>query len=230
MKAGRSEAVHSLTRWRGLLGWVAGLLATVLLVVLGYAPVLRGLGAVLVVEDPLQPAGAIVVLGGSIPFRAIEAAELYLAEWAPRVVVTRGPRWERDDALAALGITYSEKWKINREILLRLGVPPAAVIVPEGGGAGTLEELWLVTGELRPQSDPVILVTSKSHSRRVALTWRQVAGSEWRGIVRPAQKDPFDPDRWWQQRRFALEVVREYLGLFNYWVGFPVPAPLPSAR
>ena len=34
-------------------------------------------GAWLVVEDPLQPARAIVVLGGKVPFRAMEAAKLY---------------------------------------------------------------------------------------------------------------------------------------------------------
>ncbi len=34
-------------------------------------------GACQVVEDPLQPARAVVVLGGKVPFRAMEAAKLY---------------------------------------------------------------------------------------------------------------------------------------------------------
>ena len=35
---------------------------------------------------------------------------------------------------------------------------------------------------------------------------------------------PMNPDDWWQTRRFALSVVREYLGLANYYAGFPIGA------
>jgi hypothetical protein len=77
---------------------------------------------------------------------------------------------------------------------------------------------------VRPNSAPVIFVTSKTHTRRVRLLWHAVAGGRSRAIVRPARQDPFDANHWWRERRFALEVVREYLGLLNYWAGFPVPA------
>src|SRR6059058_6253137 len=47
-------------------------------------------GRLLVVADPLPPStDAIVVLAGSIPTRVLEAADLYRAGLAPRVVVTR---------------------------------------------------------------------------------------------------------------------------------------------
>jgi uncharacterized SAM-binding protein YcdF (DUF218 family) len=68
----------------------------------------------------------------------------------------------------------------------------------------------------------VILVTSKYHTRRTRLTWNYVTGGRSQAIVRAASRDPFDPDRWWQQRSFALSVVREYLGLANYYAGFPI--------
>jgi len=68
----------------------------------------------------------------------------------------------------------------------------------------------------------VILVTSTFHTRRARLTWKYVTAGRSQAIVRAASGDPFDPDRWWQQRRFALSVVREYLGLINYYAGFPV--------
>ena len=44
-----------------------------------------GIGRWLVVEDPLERANAIVVLGGHVPFRAMEAAAIYGAGWAPEV-------------------------------------------------------------------------------------------------------------------------------------------------
>ena len=46
-------------------------------------------GSWLVVEDPLARAAAIVVMGGHVPFRAMEAAALYNASWAPEVWLTR---------------------------------------------------------------------------------------------------------------------------------------------
>jgi uncharacterized SAM-binding protein YcdF (DUF218 family) len=69
---------------------------------------------------------------------------------------------------------------------------------------------------------PVILVTSKYHTRRTRLTWQYVSGGRSQPIVRAATLDPFDPEHWWQERRSILAVVREYLGLLNYYAGFPV--------
>jgi uncharacterized SAM-binding protein YcdF (DUF218 family) len=68
----------------------------------------------------------------------------------------------------------------------------------------------------------VILVTSKYHTRRTRLTWNYVTGGRSQPIVWAASGDPFDPDRWWHTRSYALSVVREYLGLANYYAGFPV--------
>jgi uncharacterized SAM-binding protein YcdF (DUF218 family) len=204
--------------------WGIGILLVLALIAFGYAPVLRGMGVVLIVEDPLEPAAGIVVLGGHLPFRALGAAALYRAGWAPRLVLVRGARREEHQALQALGVVVPDEWELSREVLLRTGVPSSAILLGEGEAADTLEELQIAAKALRPYGAPVILVTSKVHARRVRLTWHSVAGSQSRGIVRTARQDPFDPGRWWKEKRFALAVVREYLGLLNYWAGFPVPA------
>ena len=87
---------------------------------------------------------------------------------------------------------------------------------------GTLEELQAVYGALGAKDAPVILVTSKYHTRRTGLTWNYITAGRSQAIVRAASRDPFDPKRWWHTRRYALSVVREYLGLANYYAGFPV--------
>ncbi len=74
----------------------------------------------------------------------------------------------------------------------------------------------------KPAVMPVILVTSKYHTRRTRLTWHYVSGGRSQAIVRAASGDPFDPERWWHTRRYALAVVREYLGLINYYAGFVI--------
>ena len=132
-----------------------------------HAPLLRSVATALIVEDALEPAAAIVALGGQVPFRPMEAAELYRAGWAPRVVVVRGARLEEHQALRRLGIVLPESWEIEREVLLRRGVPASAILVPEGEAEGTLEELAIVARAIEPEGKPVILVTSKIHTRRV---------------------------------------------------------------
>ncbi len=209
---------------RRLLWLGAALLVGIVLVGFAHASILRGVASFLIVEDPLRPAAAIVALGGQAPFRQIEAARLYHAGWAPLVfVVQEGPSDEAA-ALRELGIQIVPEWELSRQVLLRRGVPASAIIAPKEKSTGTLEELEAVYGALHSKDAPVILVTSKYHTRRVRLTWNYVTQGRSKAIVRAASQDPFDPTRWWRERRFVLSVVREYLGLVNYYAGFPVGA------
>jgi uncharacterized SAM-binding protein YcdF (DUF218 family) len=200
----------------------AALLAAVGLAGFAHASLFRGVASFLIVEDPLEPATAIVVLGGHLPFREMEAARLYRDGWAPQVVIVRGARREEWKALQDLQIEVRETWELSREVLIRQGVPPAAILVPEEEAEGTLEESRVAARALKPEDRPVILVTSKYHTRRARLTWNHVTEGRSKAVARVANQDPFDPARWWRERRFALAVVREYLGLANYYAGFPV--------
>ena len=208
---------------RGRKLWCGGmLLAGLLLVGFAYVPILREVAAFLIIEDSLEPAAAIVALGGDPPFREMEAAKLYRAGWAPRVVIVRGARREESRTLQDMGIEVGETWELSREVLIRQGVPASAIVVPEEEAEGTIEELQAVYRAVGSKDTPAILVTSKYHTRRTRLTWHHVTAGRSRGIVRSSGQDPFDPTRWWRERRFVLSVVREYLGLINYYAGFPV--------
>jgi uncharacterized SAM-binding protein YcdF (DUF218 family) len=194
------------------------------LLALFHIPLLRMIGTFLVVEDPLRPAAAIVVLGGQSPFREMEAARLFSQGWAPKVMLVPGRIGEEHEALSELGFKITEGWEISRHVLLKIGVPPSAIVVPEGRADGTVEELKVVAEATAGQKKPVILVSSKYHTRRVWLTWKYVSNDVSTAIVRAASRDPFDPGHWWRERRFALSVVREYLGIVHVYAGFPVPA------
>ena len=148
------------------------------------------------------------------------------------------------EALKALEIDKLEEWELSREVLEQQGVPASAIVIPKDEGVGTLEELqaawdtlqhgaWSMEHGAAARANannainainalPVILVTSKYHTRRTRLTWQYVSGGRSQPIVRGASLDTFDPDYWWQERRSILAVVREYLGLLNYYAGFPV--------
>jgi uncharacterized SAM-binding protein YcdF (DUF218 family) len=204
-----------------------------LLVVLGVIALLlpwgaSGLGHWLVVTDQLEPARAIVVLSGRVPFRAMEAASIYRGGWAREVWLTKEARTAEDLALDRLGVPVVRGEAFNREVLERLGVPPGAIrLVSPGvqntGVQNTVDEVRLVAAELgRDGGDQVIIVTSKAHSRRVRATWSAVVGSSPRAIIRYADEEPYHPGSWWRNTRDALDVSREVLGLMNVWAGFPV--------
>ena len=112
---------------------------------------------------------------------------------------------------------------VNRAVLERLGVPSGAIRMLSPGVQNTVDELRLVAREMaRGGADRVILVTSKPHSRRVRATWRAVVGKSPHAVVRYAESDAFDGQRWWERTADALAVSREVFGLMNVWAGFPV--------
>lgn len=182
-----------------------------------------GLGGWLVVADPLQRASAIVVLSGGAPYRAIEAAQIFRGGWAPEVWITRPPRETEEAVMARFGlkIDFGDEGS-NRLILERLGVSLSAIRTLTPGVRNTAEEVASIAAELaRRQGDRVIIVTSKSHTRRVRATWRAITGSPG-AVVRYAPLDRFDGSRWWERTDDALAVSREVFGLLNVWAGFPV--------
>ena len=180
-----------------------------------------GVGRWLVVEDPLAKARAIAVLSGRMPVRAIEAAKLYRQGYASEVWLTRSA--EPGESLKAMGLAYQGEEVYSASVLIHEGVPAEAIHVLEPPIANTADEVRVVSAALAQEQDrSVILVTSKTHTRRVRLLWRKLAGPNCRGIVRAAGEDRFDPRHWWRSSGDALEVVREVLGLLNAWAGLPL--------
>jgi uncharacterized SAM-binding protein YcdF (DUF218 family) len=177
-----------------------------------------GVGRWLVVEDPLQKAQSIVVLSGSIPVRAIEAAKLYREGYAPEVWLTRGV--EPAASMKAMSIPYVGEDFYNLRVLVHEGVPPEAIHVLPTPIVNTADEMNAISAELRPGSNlPVIIVTTKAHTRRVHTLWHKLAGTRGRAIVRGSSSDSFDGAHWWRNSTDALDVVREVLGLLNAWAG-----------
>jgi uncharacterized SAM-binding protein YcdF (DUF218 family) len=198
-------------------------LVTVLAVAAAAPSGLRALGRWLVVADPLEKAAAVVVLSGSMPFRAMEGAALYRESWAPEVWLTRHETAIADAALTRLGIEVVREYEYSRQVLVKSGVPPEAIRLLDDGIVNTVDEVKLINRELeRIGADRVIIVTSRFHTRRVRATWRALVGNATKAMVRPAREDQHDPDRWWSSTRDVLSVSRELFAMVNVWAGFPV--------
>ncbi|MGD1095579.1 MAG: YdcF family protein [Bryobacteraceae bacterium] len=145
------------------------LISALVLVLLALASVFRFAGSWLSVEDPLQPADAIVVLGGHLPFRAMEAAGIYKRGLASEVWVTRpAPTVESKD-LEKLDIGFVPEDAYSVRVLIRYGVPSSAVKLIDGDITNTEDEVRAMLRTLRETGKTrSILVTSKYHGRRVS--------------------------------------------------------------
>src|SRR5436190_14122883 len=191
---------------------------------LTFAPLALGtIGTTLIVQDPPQPARSIVVLGGQVPFRAMEAAAIYRQGWAREVWLTEGGQFDEDIALAKLGIDRAAEYTYSRRVLERLGVPAGAIRVLPGANQNTADEVRTIARALNASgSHRVIIITSKYHTRRVRVLWRVLAGGGAEAIIRYPPDDPFDPRHWWRNTTDAQMVSHEWFGLLNAWVGFPM--------
>ena len=179
------------------------------------------LGRWLIVEDPLQNAGAIAVLSGRMPNRALEAAKVYKQGYAPQVWLTHST--EPGATLAKLSVPYQGEDVYDKLILIHEGVPESAIHVLDPPIVNTADEMAAI-GQALQRGNPrrVILVTSKVHTRRTHTLWKRLSTANGDAIVHGVSDDPFDADHWWQNTSDALDVVREVLGLLNAWAGLPL--------
>ena len=173
-------------------------------------------------EDPLTPADAIFVFAGTRVERPLEAADLYLAGYAPVVVVTRAAAEQAAAGLARQrGVRVPSEFDAAEAVLLGLGVPPTALIAPHrvhdntGEEAATLRSLALERGWRR-----VIVVSSKYHLRRVALASRRaLRGTDVQIAVRGSRYDQSQPERWWRRRADVRWLASEVPKLAAYALG-----------
>ena len=183
------------------------------------------LGGWLLVSDPLQPARAIVVLNGSMPFRAMEAAKIYGQGWAPEVWVTRNAHPSETGALTRLGIKVLEEDFYSVEVLEKMGVPTQSIRVLTEPARNTEEEERVIAKELRSVGgERIIIVTSKPHTRRAKAIWHVLVGDTPEAIVRGSTDEPYDASHWWRSTDDAMAVGHEFFGLLNVWSGFPARA------
>ena len=180
------------------------------------------LGTFMTREDPLSKADVIFVLAGTLAERPLEAAELFKAGYASKIVVTRGPTTRAMVRLHQLGIEGATEADVNLRILQRLGIPDDALIVPPRLHHNTAEE----ARTLRRLVDQngwrrIIVVTSKYHLRRAGLAIRRaLRGTDVEVMLRGSRDDESVPAEWWTRRADIRWLASEVPKLLAYAVGF----------
>jgi uncharacterized SAM-binding protein YcdF (DUF218 family) len=197
------------------------IIAALLLVAAAAVYGFLNLGRWLAPQDPLTRADAIFVLAGTVAERPLEAADLYRAGLAPVILVTRDLPEPAAVIAGQRGAHLPERYELNLDMLLHLGVPRTALIVPDrvhdntAAEAATLREVALKMGWKK-----VIVVSSTYHLRRVALVCRRrLRGTGVEIELHATRYDPAVPDRWWTRRSDIRWIVSELPKVLAYAVG-----------
>ncbi len=199
--------------------FLRGALIAALLLLIS-AVTLPRLGGWLMVEDPLQKADAIVVLGGTMYERPLEAVDLHHAGWAPRIYLFRQVADFGETQLMARGIPYLREIDIQVDVLRRLGVDPQAIHVLNEAGSTAEEATQVFELAAGEQFARLIIITSKQHTRRAKLVMRRrLDDLGVQVIMRASRYDRSNVDRWWSERATLRFTLFETQRLLAYWIG-----------
>jgi uncharacterized SAM-binding protein YcdF (DUF218 family) len=178
-------------------------------------------GRFLAEEDPIQHADAIAVLAGTRLDRPMEAVDLYKAGYAPRIVLTYGMPEASFAALAAHNIPYPAEADEARDILMELGIPVNAIILPPRIHDNTAQEAQTFRALAEKNGwRRIIVVTSRYHLRRAGFAIRrEMAGTGVEIEMHGTRYEPVDPDRWWTTRVDLRWVLDEGAKLIAYELG-----------
>ena len=181
---------------------------------------LRGLGSFLVHEDPLENADGIMILGGTMYERQLEAVDLYKGGWAPRLFVLREVSDWGEVELRNRGIEYLSVVDAQVDVMERLGVPRDRITILDRANSTAQEAVILRDVAQREKLAKVIIVTSKQHTRRARLVInRRMQEVGVRVIVRASRYDRANVERWWSERATLRFTLFETQRLLAYWVG-----------
>jgi uncharacterized SAM-binding protein YcdF (DUF218 family) len=168
-------------------------------------PLLRFTAEAWIIEDALDKADALIVLGDDNFYadRATRGAQLFREGKAP-VIVASGRRLRPNAGIAEL----------MEHDLIERGVPKDKIVRFAQDADSTLEEAReLARLAAARKWHSVIVVTSNYHTRRARYIFRRVFPQDIQVRMASAQDGDFDPQHWWEKRKSIKELTREFVGM-----------------
>jgi uncharacterized SAM-binding protein YcdF (DUF218 family) len=163
----------------------------------------------LIKKDELKPADVIVVLAGETTERVDYGVRLLKEGWAgkDRIIMAGGP------------IVWKYSWAaLMKEQALHLGAPAKTIILEDK--SQSTEEDAIFTKELLLKNGfrSIILVTSPYHSKRAALIFEKILGSDFRIINAPVEDSWYSSSDWWRRRRDRAAALSEFSKFAWLWI------------
>ena len=183
--------------------------------------ILSSIGEFLVVDDNPSGSEAAVVLNAGMEYypRLIEAATLYNRGYVKKIVINGNRKTNVLRKLEKKGLKYCCPWYEERVRILELyNIPRADIVTISAEDVyDTISEAEAVGKKLIEHGIlKIVLVTSKSHTRRARHIWRNAFGSKIEIKMVSAKEDPYDPAAWWKSGRQIKWVLSEY-GAWVYY-------------
>ena len=201
------------------------ILLTLLLILplVSYKLVLTGIGRFLIHEGLPSHAEAAVVLntGVEYPYRLIEAAQLYKEKQVDQVIINGNRKSEIQKQLETEGFQSAVPWyEDSIRILVLKGVPKDKIQMIDAADVyDTISEAEVIGAELiRRGIHRVTVTTSKSHTHRASVIWKNIFPKKLEINTAGARQDPYKPNAWWLDGRQVRWVMAEYgAWVFYYW-------------
>jgi uncharacterized SAM-binding protein YcdF (DUF218 family) len=172
-------------------------------------PILRLAAESWIVEDPLDKADVLIVLGDDNFYadRATRGAQLFREGKAP-VIVASGRRLRPSAGIAEL----------MEHDLIERGVPRERIVRFVHDADSTMEEAQALTRLVKERKwHSVIVVTSNFHTRRARYIFRRVFPQGVEVRIASARDGDFDPEDWWEKRKSTKELTKEFAGMVVTW-------------
>src|SRR5260370_801759 len=172
-------------------------------------PILRFAAEWWIIEDPLDKADALIVLGDDNFYadRATRGAQLFREGKAP-VIVASGRRLR----------PYAVIEVLMEHDLGERGVPRDKIVRFAQDADSTLEEARSLAKLAKERKwHSVIVVTSNFHTRRARYIFQRVFPQGMEVRIASARDGDFDPEHWWEKRKSIKELTQEFAGMVATW-------------
>jgi len=177
------------------------------------APLLRGVAHWWIVADAPVKADAIVILGGGLEWRSAEAARLYHAGLAPRILVMQ----PTPTKINQLGLLI-DNGAMTRALLQVANIPADAVITLPQVVTSTFDEVRALTEWANQNNAHRFLVpTDMFHTRRARWILRRKLGDPSNDIrMIPVATRYYTADDWWQHEEGLIDFQNEIIKFGMY--------------
>jgi uncharacterized SAM-binding protein YcdF (DUF218 family) len=179
-------------------------------------PLLRSAADLWIVSDQVGPADAVAIFGGGLEQRPFAAAAYYRQGLVTKILVTN----IGSSPAERLGVLQSHV-EANRRVLLKLGVPDAAIENIGSNLSNTYEEaLALRAWAERTDAHTIIVPTEIFSARRVRWTLNRVLTGGPAVIVPAIEPMGYRRDNWWKHEGgligFQNEIIKFIYYRFKY--------------
>lgn len=160
-----------------------------------------GLPYYLAPQDKLVKADAIVaVSGGETTSRTLGAIDLYDQGYAP-IIIFSGAAQDPNSVSNAAAM---------RNIAIRAGVPPSAILIEEDS-VDTYENAQNTARIIKGKSiTSIILVTSPYHQRRASIEFKRALGKDVKVINHSTSDENWRRSAWWKNNYSLSLTLSEF--------------------